>query len=88
MEISDVVEFQTRRRITALAKLCLEFLENNRDSMLKYEKLLESAGFEDKELFKANENFILFRKKILDCKCEAERELAEFLKNFEIGLKK
>ena len=87
-DLKDILSFQFSRKITSLAKLALEFLEENREERLKLQALLKNAGFEDNELFRADDDFKIFRKKILDFKNESERELLEQIKMFDINLKK
>jgi len=86
-QIADILEFNVSKKITGLAKVALESLEQNRDATLKLEKLLRQAGFEDFELFKGEDNFKLARKKILDYRGDGERELAELFLKFDIKLK-
>jgi len=86
-QIADILEFNVVKKITGLAKTALESCEQNREAILKLESLLTQAGFEDKELFKGDENFKIARKKILDYKGDSERELSELFKKFNITLK-
>jgi len=86
-QIADVLEFQVAKKITGLAKVALESLEQNRDATMKLEKLLLQAGFEDRDLFKGEENFKSARKKILDYRGDGERELSELFLKFDIKLR-
>jgi len=86
-QIADVLEFQVAKKITGLAKVALESLEQNRDATIKLEKLLLQAGFEDKELFKGEENFKSARKRILDNMNDSGREISELFLKFDIKLK-
>ena len=86
-QIADILEFNVSKKITGLAKVALEALEQNRDIALKLELLLTQAGFEDKELFKSDEQFRLARKKVLDFKNDSERELSELFAKFDVKLK-
>lgn len=86
-QISDVLEFQVVKKITTQARLCLELLEKDKENILKLEKLLDSVGFIDNELFKGENNFRDARKRVLDFKGDSERELIELFRKFDIKLK-
>lgn len=83
-DLLDILKFQLKRDIFYLMKVSLELLEESRNNNLKLEKLLESAGFEDKELFKAEENFKNARKKVLDEYNNREKEVAGLIDKFNI----
>lgn len=88
MDELDLVKFQISRKITGLAKVSLEIIEEKSNLIGKLQKVLLHMGFDQKELSSVTEDFIKQRKKILDCKCESERELFSFVDGFNIELKK
>jgi len=83
----EVLKFQLKRDVYFLMKMSLELLEKDRDNGLKLEKLLESAGFEDKELFKSEENFKNARKVVLDNFNNSLKEINDLVEKFNIDKK-
>ena len=83
----EVLKFQLKRDVYFLMKMSLELLEKDRDNGLKLEKLLESAGFEDKELFKSEENFKNARKVVLDNFNNSLKEINDLVEKFNIDRK-
>ena len=87
-DLLDILRFQLRRDIYFLMKMSLELLEMERDNGLKLEKLLNSAGFEDNEIFKSEDNFKLARKKVLDEYNSRLKEIEELIQKFNVDLVK
>lgn len=88
MEVSDVLRFQTERRLFSLSKKSLDELERYKNHCLRLEKLLDSVGFIDVELFKAEEIYKSARKVVLDEANSAARELNDLQGKFLIVFKK
>ena len=88
MEISDVLEFQIEKRLFSLCKKSLEELEKLKTYIGQLEKIMENAGFDDKEYKKGEEFFKLGRKIILDETNSGNRELQDLIKKYIIALKK
>ncbi len=86
-DLKDVLEFQTEKRIFALCKTSLEQLEELKIYASKLEIIMKNAGFEDNEYLQTDVKFKLSRKKILDATNDANRELQELMKKFDINLK-
>jgi len=85
--LTDILEFQTEKRVFGLCKVALEQLEALRDYAIQLEKIMANAGFEDAEYARADDKFKFSRKKILDSTNDANRELQDLMKKFTIELK-
>ena len=88
MDEKDLINFQISRKITGLAKVSLDIIQEKSDLIGKLQKILINLGFDEKELSLTTEDFRKQRKKILDCKCDSERELFQLIDGFNISLKK
>ncbi len=82
-DFSEILKFQISREIVNLMKCSLELLEESKDYSLKLEKLLKNAGFEDKEFMAANDNYLIYRKKILETFNDKSRQLLTYTDKFD-----
>lgn len=86
-DLKDVLEFQVEKRIFALCKSSLEQLEGLKSYTIGLEKIMKNIGFEDREYLQAEIKFKESRKKVLDTANDANRELQDLMKKFDINLK-
>lgn len=73
----DLLNFQINRNIKSLGKSFLGILEENRDYILRLEKVLDTMGLEG--FNKGNDEFCRFRKRILDQINQTDRFLRDFV---------
>ncbi len=88
LDLLEILKFQLRRDIFYLMKLSLDLIEKDREALAKLELLLNHAGFEDKELFKSEQNFKEARKKILDEHNSRIKEIDSLINKFNIKIDK
>lgn len=81
----DLLNFQIHRNIISLGKTFLLILEDNRDYILKLEKLMFDMGLEGYEI--GLEKYQKDRKRCLDETNYKIRELQNFIEKFDINLR-
>ena len=84
-KIDDFIRFQIRRNILNCAKQFLFILEDNKEYILRLEKLLSEMGLEGYN--KGEGNYTIERKRVLDQSNLIIRELEGMMEKFNLMLK-
>lgn len=87
-EENNILNFQVERKLKYVARTALELLEQNHIYIKSLENVLIKMGINEEVYSNSEFQYNKDRKKVLDQLNNSLRELDEFVKSFDIKLKR